>query len=173
MRSTLLMALLCVCVCACETTNPVAVQQPKTIKEAVLGQWTFQSIKVMFLDEKNNDKPLSVPTTVFPDRDTVVPFLDGRPSKLVKFQGFMEFDATGDFHNQRKIWWDKAIIEDTGAAGTWAQDGNRILLTVPGFRVHAFVNVLDSEHITLLWDRQDPEFKDDSCVILITLARAH
>ena len=68
----------------------------------VVGTWTFNSLEVAFLDDEGNF--ITVPSTVYPDEITEVPYTDGSGYLGLQFEGGVTYFEDGTLANYRKIW---------------------------------------------------------------------
>ena len=63
-----------------------------------------------------------------------------------------------------------ALLEELGQGDWFARDAS-IVLDHDDFYVESFVDFLSEDEVYLVWNRDDPEFNDDSCVININARR--
>jgi hypothetical protein len=149
---------------------------PMDLNSAIIGSWVFNAILVVFLDDDQSF--LTVPTTVYPDRPTDVPYMDGSGVLEVQFAGTLDFSDDGSLYNTRQIWVDGFLEQDVEVGGQWAMIGGgedaegRLELDITGeFFVEAEAILLGPNDLFLEWDREAESFQDDSCVFTIDLSR--
>ena len=136
----------------------------------VVGTWTFNSLEVAFLDDDGNF--ITVPSTVYPEQMTSVPYTDGSGYLDIQFEGGVTFYDDGTLANYRRITSSTGELDQEKVVwGEWEPMSERVQMDTEEFFVRAYVTALRSDDMFLDWDREDPEFEDDSCIFSIDLSR--
>ncbi len=169
--------LLTACATPDEAVTP-EVQGDVALGDQLVGTWSFDQTEVAFMEE--SDAFVTVPTVVYPDSWTEVHYLDGERSIWVMFQGLLTLDEDGTLQS----YIDVAVDEDGDgvreagqgadgeeAGGTWWTGEGTLVLEHDDFHVESFVEVLGADELYLEWNRDDPEFLSDSCVLSINASR--
>ena len=145
-----------------ESTNPF------------LGRWEMDVATVAFFED---DEMFTIPVSIYPNEVVDVYYTDStRGSFQAALNLNLDFISENTVEVQNRTFIEEELVSNTfdSSIVSWRYDDSYIYLTTTDFNVTAtyeFASSESEEALFLEWDRDAPDFQDDSCIIHISLTK--
>lgn len=162
--------------CGAEATLEEHEALTEKTRSALIGEWEAEATLAVFIED--NGDWTSYPTLVYPKEYTDVQMLAGYV-QTAKITANLWFGPDGQTTIDFGFWVNGELSTAIDWKDNWSTyevDGARLLLPVTdGYRderVPPYVDIVDENHISLIFDRSDPlDPGDGTCVLAYHLVR--